>query len=191
MGIYDLDWLLNKSKTTDEKMYYILFWHAERGNVIGKGCFSQWQYSPFVDENNVKYLYTEQYMMAKKAELFGDNETLQKIMLSTNPREMKALGREVKNFKPEVWDAECRKIVTKGNYFKFTQDPNLKKLLLDTKDAILVEASPFDAIWGIKMAETDINATNPLKWEGKNYLGFCLMTVRDILNGKQKLEDIM
>ncbi len=37
----------------------------------------------------------------------------------------------------------------RGLIEKFTQNTQLKKSLIDTTDAILVEASPYDTIWGI------------------------------------------
>ena len=56
-------------------------------------------------------------------------------------------------------------------------------IITDLKgNKILVEASPYDGIWGIKMAETDKMAQNPLKWNGFNLLGFALMEVRDVLS---------
>ena len=58
---------------------------------------------------------------------------------------------------------------------------DLKKFLLATGDSVLVEASSYDAIWGIKMVSNDENTTNPLKWRGSNLLGFALMEVRDEL----------
>lgn len=45
-----------------------------------------------------------------------------------------------------------------------------------------MEASPYDAIWGIKMAADDKNIENPLMWKGENLLGFALMEVRDMLS---------
>jgi len=50
----------------------------------------------------------------------------------------------------------------------------LKKMLLETEDSILVEASPYDEVWGIK--SQDIS-----KWNGQNLLGFILMEVRDAI----------
>jgi len=46
----------------------------------------------------------------------------------------------------------------------------------------LVEASPYDRIWGIGLKADDKRATNPLKWRGKNRLGFALMKVRELLS---------
>lgn len=60
----------------------------------------------------------------------------------------------------------------------------------DASDDILVEASPYDGIWGIKMAETDENAHNPLKWRGQNLLGFALVEVRDALREVCKNEHL-
>jgi ribA/ribD-fused uncharacterized protein len=44
---------------------------------------------------------------------------------------------------------------------KFSQNEKFKEFLLSTNDKILVEASPYDTIWGIGMLETDPRAQNP------------------------------
>lgn len=190
VGIYDMNWLkeqIKYGKTFD----YIFFWGADnsnRGNT--KGIYSQWRSSKFIVDGET-FANTEQFMMAAKARIFGDEETRKKIMSTNIPKEIKALGREVKNFDKDIWDDECRKVVLLGNYYKFSQNEDLKKYLLETKDAILVEASPYDSIWGIAMSEEDPEIKNPLNWKGTNYLGFCIMTVRDILSGEQDLEYIL
>jgi len=57
----------------------------------------------------------------------------------------------------------------------------LENYLLSTGNKILVEASPYDKIWGIGMDKENPNALNPEKWNGENLLGFALMEVRDEL----------
>ena len=47
------------------------------------------------------------------------------------------------------------------------------------KDAVLVEASPYDPIWGIKMKKEDAGVNNPNNWKGTNFLGFALMAARE------------
>ena len=120
-------------------------------------------------------------MMAEKARLFNDVDTLQRIMRSYEPMEQKKLGRRVQGYEDAVWKEHCIDVVVKVNVAKFSQNSKLRDFLLSTGDKILVEASPKDEIWGIGMEESSPEAINPRKWPGKNLLGFALMEVRDII----------
>lgn len=154
------------------------------------GPFSQWYSSTFTVDG-VEYQTAEQYMMAMKAEYFGDEDAKAKIMATSNPQEQKAIGRTVKNFDAEAWNAVSRGYVYKGNMAKFGQDASLKRELLSTGDRELVEASPYDRIWGIGIglpgrrdAPVDGTMENLLdksKWRGTNWLGETLMKVRNDL----------
>jgi len=130
----------------------------------------------FID--GINYNCCEQYMMAQKALLFNDKDILSFIMNSSSPKEQKSLGRKVKNFDPITWKSQCKDIVFKGNYHKFTQHEHLKQELLNTTGKILVEASPYDNIWGIGLNEESPDIHDPSKWKGKNYLGYILTKVR-------------
>ncbi|WP_295221067.1 NADAR family protein [uncultured Chryseobacterium sp.] len=81
----------------------------------------------------------------------------------------------------QLWDEHKYEIVKQGNLLKFSQNEKLKEFLLSTEDKVLVEASPYDTIWGIGMPETNPKAGNPSEWNGENLLGFALMEVRDEL----------
>ena len=72
-------------------------------------------------------------------------------------------------------------IVIEGSLYKFNQHPDLKEFLINTKDRLLVEASPVDTIWGVGLAADDEKIKDPTKWNGLNLLGFALMEVRDQL----------
>jgi ribA/ribD-fused uncharacterized protein len=161
---------------------YLFFWgHTpQKEGAIDKSCFSQWYASPFV-VNGRRYATAEHWMMAKKALLFSDEEIFQKIMAAEKPAVAKALGREVRNFDPEIWNQSAYAIVVEGNQQKFGQNDALKKFLLTTREKVLVEASPADAIWGIGLPHDNTNASNPFLWRGSNLLGFALMEVRDYL----------
>jgi ribA/ribD-fused uncharacterized protein len=150
----------------------------EQFTFFWKGPFSQWLIRDFIIDT-VTYNCCEQYMMASKALLFKDTFTYNKIMSTTKPFEQKALGREVQNFDNAIWMQQAKKIVYNGNFAKFTQHDDLKKLLLETKGTTLVEASPKDSLWGIGLAETDDRAKDRKTWKGKNWLGETLTQVRE------------
>lgn len=142
------------------------------------GPFSQWFRAEF-EVDGVTYCTAEQYMMAEKAKLFGDEEIRQQILKTRNARTQKQLGRKVANFDKDIWDQRCMEIVVEGNYNKFTQNTNLLALLMDHVNRTVVEASPFDKIWGIGLAPDDDRVLDESKWLGENRLGKCLNLVID------------
>lgn len=161
----------------------IYFWgHTPNPNRITAACLSQWYECRF-EVDGVLYHTAEQYMMAGKARVFGDNEVLQAIMEARTPNAYKKLGRLIKGFVPEVWDAQKLDIVVNGNKAKFSQNPELKEFLLSTGEAILVEASPYDRIWGIGLDREQAQQGGIASWRGENLLGCALMEVRDWLRG--------
>ena len=180
---YSVEQLLNNGKDYT-KEDFIFFWGHHKTNGINKGCFSQWWPCDF-KVNGIKYIFAEQYMMAGKARLFNDQESLQKILEAKEPNICKYLGRQVKNFNLKIWNKNCCQIVIEGNFAKFSQNEYLKQQLLSTENKILVEASPYDHIWGIKMSKDDPDCISPNKWKGTNFLGFALMEVRDLLREGQ------
>lgn len=144
------------------------------------GAFSQWAPMLFAVKG-VTYTCAEQFMMAEKAKLFGDTESMVKIMCETHPAEQKRLGRKVKNFVESQWQSVALDIVTLGNVAKFTHDEERRKFILDTGDKVLVEASPTDRIWGIGLGPHDQRIYNPAEWQGTNLLGQALMNARKII----------
>lgn len=166
-----------------EKLPFLFFWGHTVKDEVTKACFSQWFPAAF-EEKGIIYRTAEHYMMAGKAELFDDHETLREIIHAETPGQAKSLGRKVRNFDPQLWDRHKYEIVKQGNLLKFSQHQPLKAFLLSTEDKILVEASPYDTVWGIGMPETDPRAENPQQWNGENLLGLALMEVRDELKLK-------
>lgn len=153
----------------------IYFWRVNEPY----GYFSQWYKSEFVDNYDIKYNCAEQYMMYKKALLFKDFEVADKILKETEPKNIKALGRKIKNFDDLTWNDFKFDIVKDGNFFKFSQNEDLKKKLLATSDAFIAEASPFDRIWGIGIDVAAVKAG--VTWQGENLLGKAIMQVRNKL----------
>lgn len=142
--------------------------------------FSQWYRCSFTEDGRA-FNCAEQYMMHGKAVLFEDGEVAAKILEADHPRTHKALGRKVRGFDDKVWRRERERIVRAGNHAKFTQNPELRELLLATRGTVLVEASPYDKIWGIGLAASDPRAQDPSQWKGGNLLGKILTALRDDL----------
>lgn len=161
---------------------FCLFWGGQpaKDGSIHKSCLSQWWIGDFWSIAH-NYCCMEQFMMAQKAELFGDEEIRQQILESHDPRQMKTLGRNIRNFDQALWDRAKYSIVLNGNWCKFSQNRDLRDFLLSTGDKVLAEASLYDAIWGIRLSTDSPDAQNPHKWQGENLLGFALMEVRDEL----------
>lgn len=180
-AIYSLEALLAAIQQGYQPQYLLFWGHTPRKDgQIGKECLSQWWVAPF-EADGVTYASAEHFMMAGKARLFGDTATLAEILQAPTPKEAKALGRKVTPFDGPTWDRECFDIVVQSNLAKFGQNEALREFLLGTQDKVLVEASPYDRIWGIGMAESAPGAQDPAQWRGRNLLGFALMQARDRL----------
>lgn len=155
------------------------FWghRARPDGALSDSCFSQWWPCSFTVDG-VQYSSTEQFMMAGKARVFGDEQVLEQIMAAGDPAQVKRLGRRVRQFEQTTWERARFEIVSAGNIAKFGQDFALRKYLLGTAAAVLVEASPVDTVWGIGLAASDPAARDPRSWRGLNLLGFALMRAR-------------
>lgn len=165
---------------------YIFFWKRQGPYAWA----SQWQKSPFTamiaypnkEPEPVEFLSAEHWMMHSKALLFNDEHIARLVLeigadTGADLKAVKDLGRQVRGFDETIWVEHRERIVKQGNVLKFEQNEELRRLLLETGDKILVEASPFDRIWGIGKSEKDINVNDTSRW-GLNLLGKILMEVR-------------
>jgi ribA/ribD-fused uncharacterized protein len=181
---YSIDWLKNEMENGFQPEYFFFWGHTQKKEgIIDKSCFSQWFPAAFTI-SGILYPTAEHWMMAKKAELFNNEETVKEILATEKPAVAKELGRKVRNFDAGKWSDASYQIVVEGNRQKFLQNNSLKDFLIRTGEQILVEASPVDAIWGIGLSQSDADASNPFKWKGTNLLGFALMEVRDFINNR-------
>lgn len=151
---------------------------SEKFTLFYSGPGSQWFPSDFVIDGFV-YNCAEQFMMAEKARLFGDGDALEIIMNTNNPKVQKATGRTVQNFSEYIWLNSAKDIVYRGNWAKFTQNAELRSWLVGTAGTTLVEASPYDVLWGIGLGENDPRALDRSQWRGQNWLGEVLTQVRE------------
>lgn len=195
-------WLENKQSLDNkiEQEKFTFFWKST-------STFSQWHPAIF-EYKGIKFTSCEQFMMYSKAKLFGDEVVAQKIIdknkhpliedflseqvnrydiiddyktlrvWDTIQKEIKDLGKEVKNFNEDVWVSKRESIIAVANREKYNQNPDLKYKLMQTEGTTLVEASPYDKIYGIGLKEEDPKSKNRNTWNGLNILGKILTDTR-------------
>jgi ribA/ribD-fused uncharacterized protein len=168
-----------------------LFWRTD-------DVFSNWNLTGFVVQNldlvaegrhivirDAAFNCSEQYMMYVKALFFGDIASAKAILAESSPRKQKALGRTVQGYVDAEWLKNCRSLMTPGLLAKFAQNLSAGRVLLGTGDALIVEASPYDCVWGVGLEAGDPRILDQATWRGTNYLGFTLMATRDQLRTQQ------
>ena len=142
--------------------------------------------------DGVEFPTAEHAIMAAKAGLFEDDETLQLIKSATTPLRAKHLGRSVRGFDEEQWRSVRATIARVLLTSKFSQVKHHGDVLRSTltagaggTPALIAETSPTDAVWGIGMST--IEALNAAKqagnWQfrGENLLGETLMQVARLI----------
>ena len=124
---------------------------------------------------------SEQMFMLFKANMFRDFESAEEIIDAPNPMMAKSIGREVKNYDDRRWSLKRYDYMKQSLFLKFSQNAELCDRLLKTGDMYLVEASPYDSIWGVKLSVNNSKIEKQSQWKGDNLLGKALMEVREML----------
>jgi ribA/ribD-fused uncharacterized protein len=153
---------------------YLFFWKSDYEN----GWLSNWSEHRFL-ENGIEFKTAEHYLMYHKAMLMGDEACAKQILTTRTPRAAKELGKCVMNWDESKWCEAREDIMLRGLRLKVYANPELKTLLLDTGTSVIAEASPFDKVWGIGVAESNHRAREPTYWVGRNLLGKVWMKLRD------------
>lgn len=168
-----------------ETSTHIYFW--ERDSI-----FSNWYRPcditlPSSDPEHPLYFNnSEAVMMWLKATFFGDTGMADRIYWLQEPKGVRDLGRMVAGYNQAVWEEVREAVMYETVYAKFSQIDHMRASLLMTGEKILVEASPYDLIWGVGLAPNDPLVLDEANWKGLNLLGKALMAVRATL-----LEELM
>ena len=134
---------------------------------------------------------SEHLFMAWKALLFHDTDVFEKLKHAKTPAEAKNLGRTVKKngsepFPIDEWNEQSYEIMKGILQFKFLQNPDLKKKLIDAVvdehgvpvPCVFAEVTAKDARWG---TGCDLDAFLRKEDTGMNHLGIALSAVRSEL----------
>ncbi|MEO5838237.1 MAG: NADAR domain-containing protein, partial [Acidimicrobiales bacterium] len=123
-------------------------------------------YPVTIDE--VVWPTSEHYYQAQK---FSDPLRREQIRAASGPGAAQKLGQSARGTRPD-WNQRRLEVMREVLIAKFSQHPELRKLLFETGDAHLIEASTKDRFFG-----------EGKDGSGKNHLGLLLEEVRDLLRG--------
>lgn len=120
------------------------------------------------DLDGKRWPTTEHYFQAQK--FTATPEYQEEIRLAKTPEKAKSLGASREKPIRADWDQVREDVMKKALKAKFTQNADLKAMLLSTGNRPLVEANPTDSYWGYGRTK-----------KGKNRMGILLQQLRDEL----------
>ena len=120
------------------------------------------------DLDGKRWPTTEHYFQAQK--FTATPEYQEEIRLAKTPEKAKNLGGSREKPIRADWDQVREDVMKKALKAKFTQNADLKAMLLSTGNRPLVEANPTDSYWGYGRTK-----------KGKNRMGILLQQLRDEL----------
>ncbi|KAL4911868.1 hypothetical protein BDW62DRAFT_195971 [Aspergillus aurantiobrunneus] len=169
----------------------LFFWSETEGEG---GFLAPWYISPFTEDGTRVFVSVGHWVTIQKAKLFGDEAALKRLHATKDTDKHREIGRKIKNFDEEVWKKECYRLAVKGNFLKFISPArgnraNLREHLLRTGKRELVNASPYDRLWGIGFKALDAKKIAREQW-GANQYGKALMEVRKDLAWKADPKNI-
>lgn len=139
----------------------ILFWK----NIGPHGNFCNFSRHPMIIDN-IKYPTNEHYFQAMKFPY--KEKDFWDVVNAETPHIAAQIGRDRSRPLRSDWEVVKDNIMLSGLRYKINQYPEIKDLLLSTKDEEIVEDSPIDYYWGWGKDHS-----------GKNQLGKCWMKLRD------------
>ncbi len=188
---YDIGWLIDDI-ASGLPHTYACFWHANEGSE--NNVLSHWYRGNPIFINGRKYDTVEQYIMSERALMFNDYGSYKLIMDEPDPSKCKKYGRNIQNFDEQSWSKVFREIIFRGSVAKALSDKRFADALVATGDSVLIEASPFDDVYGAGLRKDQLFSEDgtliipPEEWraykserQSQNIMGFVLMSVRDYI----------
>ena len=193
LSLFSIKIRYNLFKIGIKHMNYKFFFHLT-------SPFSNFHPAKF-EYKDLTFVSNEQFMMYSKAKNFHDEDSAQKILDINQDQiakeflegkysredivndkvladqwnklmmKVKKLGRGVQNYDEAYWESRRYKIVLFGVRLKFTQNPELKDILMATGNSRMIETNPYDKVWAAGLSEYDCKRIPEEKWPGRNLLG--------------------
>ena len=103
--------------------------------------------SPFTHKGEL-FNCAEQFIMVEKASFCGDQVAVKAIMDEPEPVKQKNIGKSLKDFNRNLWEASVQDIILPGLLSKFEQCTHCKDMLLQTGTRTILEGNPHDTFFG-------------------------------------------
>lgn len=137
--------------------------------------------------NNTKYSSALQAYEVERVTQLGRKDIRPLLLRQRNPKMIRQLGSRVvgKLENPlELWISILKTLIN--------QHPEVKEILLNTGDDILVYADPKDTLLGVGLSEEDERIRDNKEWKGENLLGKAWKVVRsDLQELEEDKEEVM
>ncbi|MCQ2534224.1 MAG: NADAR family protein [Clostridia bacterium] len=130
------------------------------------GCFSNFSHYAF-ELDGKRWMTSEHYFQAQK---FKGTEYVEVIRLLDNPMKAAEMGRNRDLPLRADWEQAKDDVMRRAVYEKFSQNEDIRKILLSTGKEIIIENTSNDYYWGCGKDGS-----------GKNVLGKILMEEREKL----------
>ena len=130
------------------------------------GCFSNFAAASFVLKGH-RWRTSEHYFQAQK---FAGSPREEEIRQARSPAIAARMGRSRRHRLRPDWEKVKDAVMREAVLAKFSQNTDLRAILLGTGDALLIEHTERDSYWG-----------DGGDGSGRNRLGEILMSVRDEL----------
>ena len=115
--------------------------------------------------DNHQWTTSEHYFQAQK---FVNTDYFDIIKNAKTPREARILGRRRKFQIREDWEEVKDDVMRKALFAKFSQNKDIKDILISTDNIKLIENSPFDYYWGCGLDNSGLNRLGSLLMELRN-----------------------
>lgn len=125
-------------------------------------------------KDGIYWKTSEHYYQAQK---FFDIDVKQRIINAPTPKEASNIGRNRMYHLREDWERVKKQVMFEAVYYKFKQNEQILKKLLETGEAYIVEATVKENYWGC-------GPNN----DGQNNYGKIVMAVRSKLRNEYKGE---
>lgn len=167
--------------TPNEHKTAVCFWQGELFSN-----FADCTNSP-ITINGRSFRWSEQVFMLVKLLYFNKKQKmtssqfeylLDKLLSAENPLDTKKVGRAIPLTDDDLveWNNISRDVMYYANWYKY-QDPERRGKLEETQGKRLVEASPYDKIWGVGYKTPDFRKG---MCQGENRLGQVLEDLRSV-----------